>query len=481
MSEFLRILWFVAAFIDDSEYCSLWQLKQYRWDRVRDFFSTPQGRRYFFRLPPFLRFEFRRPAITPKAAAIIILSLLVEWSALTVFGGTLAVFLVATVLRPLIVSLFTSILYLPSRVIREWMIVGAKRKLARYPSLCVIGITGSYGKTSTKDFLAHILSKKYRVLKTPANFNNDYGIARTILDADVSKIDIFIVEMGAYRVGDIALYCRMVNPSIGILTGINEQHLSLFGSMQNIQKAKYTLLRSLPKNGLAITNSDNQYCREFLAELAAPVQTFGREEAYTPTCRILKAETTADRVAGLYALDTETIEIILPFPGVQYAENIAPCILVARHLGLALDEIGEACRTMPAPEQGRIIRYGNALVIDNSYNSNPTGFHASLELLKKIGEGRKKIVMTRGMMELGDASDAVHEKIGREIADAADALAVITPDFIIPLKKGFGDGILELYDPERAAEYLRGLRETSAALLIESRIPPAVRQELLHL
>ena len=125
-----------------------------------------------------------------------------------------------------------------------------------------------------------MLKDNFQVVKTPANINTDIGIARILLNNVTDKHNVFVVEMGAYNVGDLTEHCNIVHPEIGILTAISPQHLSLFGSIENIQKAKYELLRFLPKNGLAVTNSDNKYCREFLDEIKAKVLTFGFEEEF---------------------------------------------------------------------------------------------------------------------------------------------------------------------------------------------------------
>ena len=141
------------------------------------------------------------------------------------------------------------------------------KQTAQYPDLTVIGITGSYGKSSVKEFLGHFLETEFSVIKTPRNTNTEIGVAQFVLASNFADKDVFIVEMGAYRPGEIKLICDMVRPSIGVLTVIAEQHLSLFGSIKNIQSAKYELLRSLPTNGFAVTNADNAYCTELLDTL----------------------------------------------------------------------------------------------------------------------------------------------------------------------------------------------------------------------
>jgi len=141
----------------------------------------------------------------------------------------------------------------------------------------VIGITGSYGKSSTKEFLATILSAKYKVCKTSANRNSEIGVAETVLRELKPEHEIFIVEMGAYRTGEIKAICDIVHPTIGVLTAVSEQHLALFGSLEATKKAKYELIEALPENGIAIFNADNRATRELAEQTLKPKRLYSTE------------------------------------------------------------------------------------------------------------------------------------------------------------------------------------------------------------
>ena len=195
--------------------------------------------------------DFRRPKLTLK----IILSLLMLLTLLSFISFSWLVLLLADLLLPLIIPAVLLVLFIPASLIHQIIIFLASRKRLQFPNLIVIGVTGSFAKTTTKDALAAVLSLKYRVLQTPGTQNTLIGIASTILRRLTARTEIFIVEMGAYRRGEIKAMCNLVKPQIGILTGINEQHLDLFGSLENIKAAKYELIDSLPKDGLAIFNS----------------------------------------------------------------------------------------------------------------------------------------------------------------------------------------------------------------------------------
>jgi UDP-N-acetylmuramoyl-tripeptide--D-alanyl-D-alanine ligase len=262
-NSILITLWLAGAAADAAAFCALWQLKEYRWDRMRDFFAR-HG--YWVFGLSFLRHPVRLPAPTPRAVSLILAAILVELAVISFFFHWIT-FVAFLFLRFYLFSALILLLGVPTRIVKRHIIGRASKKMRRYPQLIVIGVTGSYGKTSVKTILAHILSGAKRVIATPEHVNTDIGIARFILSAkggsasgvktDFTGADIVIVEMGAYKRGEIQIMCDMVKPTIGILTAINEQHLSLFGSMKNIQSAKYESLRSLPQDGLAVTNRDN--------------------------------------------------------------------------------------------------------------------------------------------------------------------------------------------------------------------------------
>lgn len=515
----IAILWFLSAVVDYSDYSYLWQLKEYRLDRMRDFFSTRQGKMYLLRyqlaIRSFLaaalslwpinevltlkyiliiifcidiihtavRFghgKIRHPRITPKAVLVIGLSLVLE-SALIVFLHDWSIVFVLMIIRFVIIAAVAIILTVPTRLLKQYYIRLAAKKISRYPNLIVIGVTGSFGKSSVKEFLAHILSSKYAVIRTPLNINTEIGVAQFILRSSFEGKQVFIVEMGAYRIGEISLVCEMVHPTIGVLTAINEQHLSLFGSIQHTQEAKYELLRSLPSSGLAVANSDNPYCREFLSELASPVATFGYDEEYAPSCQITEVEKTHEGVACVLAVGKETLRLGTQLIGEYHCMNIAPCVLVAKRLGMTNEEIIEQCKTLPQTGIRRY-PYGKCTIIDDSYNSNPDGFKSALVVMSAFPSSKRRIVVTRGMLELGTRSDELHERIGEEISFTADELVLLTRDFEAPLRKGVGTKyrttIVVKDKPAELLEFIRSKKNTDCVILLENRVPSVVYQEI---
>ncbi len=521
LTLFIASLWLFAAAADYAGYLYYWQLKWYRWDRFLDFLRSVQGKQFFFRksfivrsliavgifLVPIVegtllqqiivlflcadllhiliykraKKTFKRPAMSGKALVILGITILLELGAF--FFVAWEALLLLIIVRPVTISFVVRCIDFLTGLIKKIYFLRARKKLARYKQLKVIGITGSYGKTSVKDMLASILGEKFVVKKTPRNVNSDLGVSRYILNTDFSDTDIFIVEMGAYNVGDIKLVCDIVNPTIGILTAISEQHLSLFGSIENIQTAKYELLRALPVSGYGVTNMDNVYCREFLDELSVPVETFGIEKANAPTLLLQNITSTLQGVSGDAVMSQQTYEIRTNLVGEHNMYNVAACLLVAHHLGMTDEEILSAVAGLERPERSlHAFQYGRATIIDDSYSSNPDGFAAALNVLASYPNDQKRIVITRGMLELGERSDQLHVEVGKRIANVADELVIYTPDAVGSLTKGVRDStkttITLITDVDELMSYMQAVKESNAVVLIENRIPESVKKEL---
>ena len=289
--------------------------------------------------------------------------------------------------------------------------------------------------------------------------------------------------MGAYRIGEIQAICNMVHPTIGILTAIAPQHVSLFGSMKNIQQAKFELLRALPADGLAVTNVDNAYCRELLHTLDMPTRTFGSDEEYDPNVRIQDVQNTADGISFSVSWDGQFREATLPIFGKHNVFNIIPSAIVAKYIGMSRNDIDSAIAKIK-PGQGmiRTSTYGNTIILNDSYNSNPEGFKAALDVLNTFSSDKKRIVITRGMLELGEQSDEIHEQVGGEISFVADELVIISRNAADSLSSGvvgkYNTNIQYIYDQATLLEYLKTIKDMNAVVLLESRMPSFVYAEL---
>ena len=295
------------------------------------------------------------------------------------------------------------------RRIAKQFIDDAKQRLKGMPELKIIGITGSYGKTSTKFILQSILSVRWRVLATPGSYNTTMGVTRVIREMLTPNYDVFIAEMGARHIGDIRELVDLVKPSIGILTAVGAQHLDTFGTVENVAKAKYELIEGLPSEGSAFFANDNGICKK-LYEICTIKNKYLVGE-------ILKAEQIHVSPQGTTfilnaPLSGESVACNTKLLGKHSINNLLLCATVAYELGLSLNEIAKGislCK--PVEHRLQLLSYGNGItVIDDAFNSNPSGAEAALEALGQF-EGRR-IVVTPGMVELGREQDRFNEEFG---------------------------------------------------------------------
>ncbi len=393
----------------------LWQLKEYHWGRFRAHFETQAVKKAVSSL-----WRPKVPKFTIKTLAIIFYTLLFEFVIFVRLSylSILLLIILAPVITALMVLLFQGVtIAWQNKILKK-----AKEKREKFKDLIVIGITGSYGKTSTKEFLATILSEKFKVLKTRKNINSEVGIAQTILKELTPEHEIFIAEVGAYNKGKIREVCAMLQPKIGILTGINEQHMSTFGTQENIVKAKYELIEALPENGLAIFNGNNKYCQKLYEK-------------------------------------TFVVKKLVQAPSDKFmAENVA----MAQAAAEALDVTSFAQIKTHLPVQKGI----NGLnIIDSTYSANPDGVIAHLEYIKTL-PGKKVIVMPC-LIELGKAAKQVHQRIGERIAQICDLGIIMTQDYFEDLKQG--ENIIFLKNPKQILEKIKNFSQPGDIILLEGR------------
>lgn len=306
----------------------------------------------------------------------------------------------------------------------------ARRHLRRSRPKIAIGITGSYGKTTAKEIIAAVLAQKFRVHKTPENINTLLGVARWLMAKSFEREDVLIVEMGAYRRGDIAKLCRLVRPDIGILTGVNEAHLERFGTVENTKAAKCELFDALPSgSGKAFWNKDSKIAAEAAAEREGEwirrgltIIPYGAGGTAEISLAVLAKGETALNIAVKHNKKGWAIDAIVPLLGEHHALPIAAAIAVASGLGLNAEEIRrglEAIRPLErrlAPTRGPEGR----LVIDDSYNITLEGVAAAFSALKKIS--RRKVGVFAGIPEAGAKKAEVNRALGRMIAETFDVL-----------------------------------------------------------
>ena len=303
-------------------------------------------------------------------------------------------------------------------------------KLASFDNLVRIGITGSYGKTSVKNILNEMLSRKYNTVVTEKNFNTPLGIVRTLNKIDQSA-NFFIAEMGARRKGDIAELCGMVKPGLGIITGIAEQHMETFKSLANIIDTKFELFEAVGPGGVCVINAHD----ERLAAL--PVLSDKRciTAGLSEDCHCRAHGISAGRDGSRFSISfshkdrtgrlvSENIEVETGLVGLPAVVNITVAAAMAFYLGVDGGTVKDAVSALkPVPNRTEIIETGSMTIIDDTYNSNPVGAYAALEVLS-LFKGRKAVVAC-GFAEQGKKLAESDRKLGAAIAGAADIAVLI--------------------------------------------------------
>ncbi|QQS38564.1 UDP-N-acetylmuramoyl-tripeptide--D-alanyl-D-alanine ligase [Candidatus Woesebacteria bacterium] len=365
----------------------------------------------------------------------------------------------------------------------------ARTKLAKIKPK-VIGITGSYGKTTTKEFLCHLLEDSFVVEKTYKNQNNEFGVARKILSDFSEQTQVFIAEMGAYKIGEIAAIADFTHPSIGVITGIEEQHLELFGSLENIKTAKYELIDALPDKGMAVFNTSNTICEE----LAQRAEKHKKLDVYrykvgsgksTKKCAVAKiTKNKRDGISFEISLAGVIRKLHTNITDEHFIENLTGAILIARLLGVSWKAIEKACLTMitQTGTMTKNIFKSHAVAIDDTYNSTPKGFEAAVKSLSKYTG--VKIVVTPGIIELANASHTVHRNLGLLIEKSADILVLTNADYINDFKNSFEEKpekLLITTNPDEIIGIIDRLNQKDSVFLFEGRLPAKVTKHIQSL
>jgi len=481
------LLWLIATLKNVLFWIYLWQLKEYHIKRFIDHFRTAKGQDLllnkiriikvlllvlflfnplvlFVFLPliyliesgksilDFYKKRFLKPVFTAKtivvAATVIVLEALLVltiffkiekeiWLSVLFFPVLLAI---ADLLTPIIVS-WAVLAFKPiTNFLVKNKLAKAKKKREQFKNLTVIGIAGSYGKTSTKEFLAAILSEKFNVLKTKKNINAEIGIAKTILNELSPSHQVLIAEIGAYEKGKIKEVCDIIKPDIGILTGINEQHLATFGSKENIKRAKYEIIEcskaGLEKNKLNLK--------------AVDIKT-EKEHIYF-------------KING--------VDFKVNVLGKHNIDNILLAAAAAQKLGMSLKEIAAGC--LKIKPVGMTLMRNNPAIINSSYSANPTGVIADLDYLKLYSG--KKVVIMPCLIELAPLSNEIHQRIAKKMLEVCDLAIITSKECFKTIKKEYPKAVY-LESPAEIVEKIKNFN----AILLEGRVPKKIINALAKL
>lgn len=323
------------------------------------------------------------------------------------------------------------------RRIARWYYNDAQRIIKSMPHLKIIGITGSYGKTSVKHFLTRILAEKYNVVMTPGSYNTPMGVTITIRNHIKPIHEVFVCEMGAKQIGDIKELCDLASPQIGILTAVADQHLDTFGSIENVQKGKFELIDALPKDGMGYMNFDYEYVKNHPPVTHVANRSYGLHQPEADYQARNVQYTSKGMRFSVYHKDEKIIDLETKLMGEANISNILVCCAVALHLEVPIKNIRFAVKNLqPVKHRMELKRNpGGITILDDAFNSNPTGAKMALKVLKQI-EGGQKVIITPGMIELAEKEYELNKILGEQIADHVDYAILVGPKQTLPIQEG---------------------------------------------
>ncbi|MBQ4369431.1 MAG: UDP-N-acetylmuramoyl-tripeptide--D-alanyl-D-alanine ligase, partial [Oscillospiraceae bacterium] len=342
---------------------------------------------------------------------------------------------VVPLLSPFIVLLADLINRPIEKSINLGFINEARDMIDSSPELTVIGVTGSFGKTSVKFILGKMLSAKYGTLITPESYNTTLGVVRTIREKMRATHEYFVCEMGARNRGDIKEICELVHPKHGIITAIGEQHLESFGSIEAIKDTKFELADSLPAGGKLFVNTDSAGALE-RAQAKYP-GFIGYGTLDSSVCRYFAHDITVSDSGSHFFLRTPDgeLEMNTRLLGRHNVVNIAGAAAVALEMGVEpLGVISAAARLEAVPHRLQLIKNSRGIVIDDAYNSNPSGARAALDVLS--GFYGLRVLVTPGMVELGEKEESENRALGEYAASRCDVAVLVGARHTQPIREG---------------------------------------------
>ena len=355
----------------------------------------------------------------------------------------------------------------------------ARKRLAEVDPL-VVGITGSYGKTTTKNCVAAVAELRGPAYPTPASFNSFLGVVRAINEGLQARHRTFVVEMGAYRRGDVAELCELTSPAIGILTAIGPAHLERFGSLDETELAKGELAEAIPEGGALITRADDERCRRAAQRSGGSVRLFA--PAAHPDADVW-AEDVEMRdgrtVFRLCTRDGSSAQVKARLLGEHNVANLVAAACAGLEMDLPLDAIARAlAKVQPPPHRLAPIVNSAAgvVVIDDAYNSNPQGAAAALDVLASHPADRRLLV-TPGMVELGERQEEENRLFGERAAAVCDLIVLVGPEQTAPIRAGLeaagfaSDSLHVVAGAGEAQELLARTTRRGDVVLFENDLP----------
>lgn len=471
----LILLSLLITFLKSLHFLYLFQIKEYRFDRFTSLVKEKGLQSLLY------SFHLRYPAKTIRNGLIILYILVFEGILLMATFEVPFLYYFLTFIVPfapffslLLVSIGVYVTKLPVFLYRQFLILQARVKVKESNTI-FIGVTGSFGKTSVKEYIYNILSQEFKTAKTNENHNTDVGIALSILHNLHKNTEYFVTEFGAYRKGEIKKASAYIPLQYVVVSGLGNQHLDLYGSRKNLIDEETYILKKLPSNGKAYIQSDIPEKARVIKRLKAPYMYYGLDNKSVIRAEMLSTNPLLQRAKIYYQEQSFTIETKLL--GMHTIENLLPAIALSLDLGISTQTIRKAIENLTQIQGKLSVHTGRkkALIINDAVNSNVEGFIAAIITLDQI-RAKKKIIVSQGIIELGVEKRSSYEKIVEEL-HKTDITLFTTDELFYDINNS--DSIKTFNDVNSLQNELLTSIDKHSAILIEGKFPKSFMEFVL--
>lgn len=480
MKLFAIIIWLPLVTRKILFWAQLWQQKEYRLDRIVIYLKNKRNLHSWLGYNVIFNQGLKRPFFTVKATILAVVSFMTSAVIAKFFLSAdqwQLGLLISYLTIPLTIALLVLCLSLPSFIAKQIIIEIAKIKIkTRKSPLTVIGITGSYGKTSTKQLLEHVLKTKFKVFATGQSHNTLFSVALDIVRYLSDEQTHAVIEFGAYKRGEIAQMTKLIRPQIAVITGIAKQHYGLFGSYENLKMAKFELLEALPKNGIAFINRQDENTKDL--QIMANQNNIKWSNFETIKWKLENYKTVNGYLDFLLKTEDKIIRIATKILSI-YKENVKAVLSIAEYLNVPVDRTAEALSSFRPTKHfiNLTIGINGSTLLNDDGTSNPKGFKSAIQMAGSM-KYIKKILITSGIVDLGDASSQVHSELGILSNKTFDMIFYTGADGYDSFLKGWNKildnkqiiRILENSNLERLQKEI----DKNTLILIEGRLPARV-------
>jgi UDP-N-acetylmuramoyl-tripeptide--D-alanyl-D-alanine ligase len=381
--------------------------------------------------------------------------------------------------QPLVMVLSTMVMKPIEDNINMGYYRAAQNKVKSRENLEVVGVTGSFGKTSTKFIVGTILSQRFNVLNTPESYNTPMGLSKVINNDLSDEHEVFVAEMGAKKIGEIREVAQLAQPRIGILTSIGPVHMDTYKNIDNIMKTKYELIEALPTDGIAVFNYDNEYVKKLADKTFKEKMLYGLENV--EELDIYAEDIVVNEKGSEFTLrdkEGNSVRCKTRLLGKHNIYNLLAGACASKILGLSFEEISMGIEKIePVEHRLNLIESANGvIIIDDAFNSNPVGTKAALEVLSQFREGRK-IIVTPGMIELGEMEESANREFGVNIGKVCDYVILVGEQRTKPIYEGLMEtsfnpsNIFVVNNLQEATEEIGKITKPKDVVLFENDLP----------